>query len=239
MRQVTFGKLTCYLTGGDDNQGGGTGPLVVLLHGFGAPGNDLVGLEAALTLPPQVRILYPAAPIALGGPYGDGRAWWMLDVAALAQRALREEEVDRRAEVPEGLAQAREQLRACLDEACKALSPPDDGLVLGGFSQGSMLSCDLALHDDRPLAGLVLLSSTLIAQDVWVPRMPKRAGLKVFQSHGSSDPVLPLIGATQLAERLAQAGVVGDMIEFTGGHEIPMPVLKALSSFLHHVLPLS
>ena len=44
MRTTTLGQLTVHLTGGTDREGGGDGPLVVLLHGFGAPGTDLVPL---------------------------------------------------------------------------------------------------------------------------------------------------------------------------------------------------
>jgi predicted esterase len=52
----------------------------VLLHGFGAPGDDLLPLAEALDLP--VRFVFPAAPLELGmgGFYGDSRAWWMLDL---------------------------------------------------------------------------------------------------------------------------------------------------------------
>jgi phospholipase/carboxylesterase len=45
MRVDKLGGLTVRLTGGTDGKGGGNGPLVVLLHGFGAPGDDLVPLS--------------------------------------------------------------------------------------------------------------------------------------------------------------------------------------------------
>ena len=41
MREALLGGLKTRLTGGSDGQCGGEGPLVVLLHGFGAPGDDL------------------------------------------------------------------------------------------------------------------------------------------------------------------------------------------------------
>ena len=44
MREIQLGGLRTRVTGGTDGKGGGNGPLVVLLHGFGAPGNDLVPL---------------------------------------------------------------------------------------------------------------------------------------------------------------------------------------------------
>ena len=54
-----------------------------------------------------MRFVFPAAPLELGGLYGDSRAWWLLDLAKL-ERELRAGAIrDRRDEVPEGLADAR------------------------------------------------------------------------------------------------------------------------------------
>ena len=44
MRVETYGGLDVYVAGGPDREGGGNGPVVILLHGFGAPGDDLVSL---------------------------------------------------------------------------------------------------------------------------------------------------------------------------------------------------
>ena len=60
MRTTTLGQLTVHLTGGTDREGGGDGPLVVLLHGFGAPGTDLVPLWRELRAPPGTRFAFPA-----------------------------------------------------------------------------------------------------------------------------------------------------------------------------------
>src|SRR5690606_2105799 len=49
MRTEILGGLTACVTGGTDGKGGGDGPVVVLLHGFGAPGTDLVALGPALS----------------------------------------------------------------------------------------------------------------------------------------------------------------------------------------------
>ena len=72
-----------WATGGDDDRGGGDGPAVVLCHGFGAPGDDLVPLAEVLSAPPRTRFFFPEAPLALPAPYGDARAWWMLDLLRL------------------------------------------------------------------------------------------------------------------------------------------------------------
>ena len=55
MREETIAGLQVRFTGGTDRNGGGDGPLVVLMHGFGAPGTDLVPLARVLDVPREVR----------------------------------------------------------------------------------------------------------------------------------------------------------------------------------------
>ena len=59
MRQLKLGTLTAHVTGGTDRDGGGAGPVVVLLHGYGAPGTDLVPLWRELAVPHEVRFVFP------------------------------------------------------------------------------------------------------------------------------------------------------------------------------------
>jgi phospholipase/carboxylesterase len=100
-----------------------------------------------------------------------------------------------------------------------------------------MLACDVALRLDRPPAGLVLMSGTLVAQQEWTPLLPKRKGLKVLQSHGNQDPLLPFAQAERLRDLLTKAGLIVDWVGFRGGHEIPELVLSRLSGWLKSVLP--
>ena len=209
----------------------------VLMHGFGAPGDDLVALAGAIDVPPGTELVFPEAPHALAElardpRYGDARAWWMIDVAglerALATGTLR----DLSTESPPGLPAARAAMSEVLDELAR--EAPGRRLVLGGFSQGAMLALDLALREPgRPLAGLVLLSGALIAAREWVPRMTGRAGTPVFQSHGRSDVVLSFAGAEQLRDALTKAGLDVRFQSFQGPHTIPPAVLEELGPWLH------
>lgn len=204
---------------------------VVLLHGFGAPGDDLVALAQFMKVP-GARFVFPEAPIELGGLYGDSRAWWLLDLAKL-EADLRSGAVrDRRTEVPEGLAQARDQLSRFLDQLNARLSIADSQLVLGGFSQGAMLSLDVALHRETPPAALILMSGTLLAEAVWTPRMGRLAGVPVFQSHGTSDALLPFAIAELLRDTLRDAGARVEFVQFVGGHEIPPVVLDGAAALV-------
>jgi phospholipase/carboxylesterase len=242
MREQQFGELTVRVTGGRDLEGAGDGPLIVLLHGFGAPGTDLVPLWRQLNVPHEVRFAFPEAPLDLAriaGPgYAGGRAWWMIDLAALEAAMATGRRPDRSHEEPEGLAEARDALVGTLSALQRDLGVPDGQLVLGGFSQGSMLALDVALRTQLSLAGLVLMSSTLIARDAWEPAMPNRAGLPVLMSHGRADPLLPFATAETLRGLLEDAGMAVQWHPFNGGHTITEGVLEDLSPFLGRVLPL-
>lgn len=235
MRTEVLGGLRVRLSGGTDGNGAGTGPVVVLLHGFGAPGDDLVPLWRYLRAKDGLRFAFPEAPLSLGGlGFGDSRAWWMIDLQTFERAvALQKPELITE-DIPEGIAERRGQISQVLDalEQRFAGSP----LVLGGFSQGAMLACEVALHDPRRLAGLVLLSGMMVNGAAWRAKMPERRGLPVFMSHGEYDPIIPFPLAGMLRDQLNQAGIGVDFGSFPGGHEIPEEVLGRLTAFLRVVL---
>ncbi len=237
MNLVEIGKLSARVVGGDDRQGGGTGPVVVLLHGFGAPGSDLVSLHRVIDAPPGTRWVFPEAPIALGGPFGDGRAWWQIDMAELQSIKARNAERELTDRNPVGIELARDALSSFLDALPAKLNVDPKKIVLGGFSQGAMLSLDNVLRDaERPLAGLVLMSGSIVGKPTLVPLFPKRKSLPVFASHGREDPVLPFSIADGLVGELKTAGYSVDWVPFRGGHGIGDPVVAELGKFLRRVL---
>ena len=232
MRDEQLGGLRTRITGGTDGKGGGRGPLVLLLHGFGAPGDDLVSLADVMAVPAGTRFAFPEGPLSLSFGPSDARAWWLIDMARIAADQAAGRVRDLSQEIPKGLAPARETMRVFLKEVERKLGAEPRKTILGGFSQGAMLSCDAILHSDRPYAGLVQLSGNVLAQSLWGPLMPKRKGLPVFQSHGTQDEILPYVGAERLRDALIHAGLSVEWHSFRGGHEIPRTVLKRLDPFI-------
>jgi phospholipase/carboxylesterase len=239
MRRLTAAGLDVIVAGGEDREGGGDGPLVVLCHGFGAPGEDLVPLFRQLAVPREVRFAFPAAPMDLGatiGPaYRGGRAWWMIDPKSLedAQRGIRQ---DRSHTVPEGLVEARNMVTELLRELGNVLGATPDKTILGGFSQGAMLSLDVALRLPNRPAGLCLMSGSIVAIDEWQPLFAALKGAPIVQSHGRSDPLLPFDVAETLRDLLRGAGADLRWVEFSGGHTIPGSVLDALGKLIEDVM---
>lgn len=211
---------------------------VILCHGFGAPGDDLVGLgpELVRQVPAlrDVRFYFPAAPLSLGElGFGDSRAWWLIDMMAI-QRLARDEAAQRefRKVEPEGLPAARKALLALVQEVATHTGLPLGRIVLGGFSQGAMLATDVTLRLEEAPAALVVLSGTLLIEDVWRAKAKARAGLPVFQSHGRQDPLLPYPASEWLRDVFVEAGMQHEFVPFDGGHTIGPEALERLGDFL-------
>jgi len=232
MHEEQLGGLRTRIIGGTDGKGGGRGPLVVLLHGFGAPGDDLVPLADALNVPVGTRFVFPEGPLSLSFGPSNARAWWIIDMARIAADQAAGRVRDLSNEIPKGLAPARETLLVFLKEVERKLGADPRKTILGGFSQGAMLSCDVMLRTTQPYAGLIQLSGTLLAAQEWTPLLQKRKDLPVFQSHGMQDELLPYRGAERLRDIMVHAGLSVEWQSFRGGHEIPRSVLQRLGPFI-------
>lgn len=206
---------------------GGSEPLVVLLHGFMGTAADLAPF--ARSLGTGARFLFPEGLVDLAARGLPGRAWWPIDTDARAEAIVKGPR-DLSAFVPDGLATARVFLEGVLD----GLAPEDRArpLVLGGFSQGAMLSCELALGTSRALAGLVLFSGARIDAARWRTLYASRRGTPVFMSHGRSDPDLSFAAAESFRAELTAAGWATTWCAFDGEHQIPLVAWRAFKRWL-------
>lgn len=232
MKAVQLGPLSAIIT--PDLSKDEVKKTVVLLHGYGAPGTDLVGLERAIDAPEGTRFVFFQAPNTIDGTSGPnaGRAWWHIDMMELQIARMTGQNEALAESTPAGISEAC----AFLDEALLALQTEFgldwSALVIGGFSQGAMLSCDWALRSPHPIEALLQLSGTMISETEWRELMLKRAPLRVFQSHSPDDQVLPFVLAERLRDAMQEAKLTTTFVEFRGGHGIASSVTDALSAFL-------
>jgi phospholipase/carboxylesterase len=214
-----FGGLQ-FATGGElgENDRGGT--TIVLLHGFGASGDDLVSLAQGLTHP-HARYIVPAAPIEL--PNG-GRAWWPMrgHPTYNAEQVL--------VVASEKLPAARTAVQGLLSTIHERFAP--DSLFLIGFSQGAMLALDVALDPARAVDRVAVLSGALLDDAQARLETPRQATPSVFVSHGRQDPVLRFQGAEHLVAALKARNFPVTFRPFDGGHEIPPATVEDLKAFL-------
>ena len=201
---------------------GKPGHMVILLHGYGADGNDLIGLAPVMgPLMPDVVFYAPNAPQPCeGNPFGY--QWFpvsRLDPAlALA-----------------GVRGAAADVDAFLDEKMAEHGLDESKTALVGFSQGTMMALHVGLRRARPLAGIVGFSGMLAGPEVLKDEIKSRP--PVLLTHGDKDEMLPHILSHRAAEVLQQHDVkVGLHIAEGIGHGINDTGLSAAARFLIEVV---
>lgn len=198
--------------------------VVVMLHGYSMRAEDLAPFARSIGV--AAHFLVPEGPLAAEP---SGHAWWDIDRVARA-RALAAGPRDLAHERPSGAPTARAQLVAFLDAARArwGASP----LVLVGFSQGGMLSCDMVLREEQHVDGLALLSASRIAIEEWEPLAERLAGLPVLVSHGREDDDLSFAAGEGLRDFAQAGGARVTWVPHDRGHELPPVVWRRLRTFL-------
>ena len=156
--------------------GGRPSRLVILLHGLGADGNDLIGLAPYWApLLPTAEFLSPNAPFPCDmAPYGY--QWFSAqDRSPMAVLA--------------GVRAAAPLLQAFIDDALAQRGLDEAGLALVGFSQGTMMSLFVGLRRAKPVAGIVGFSGRLLAPELLAEELRSRP--RTLLVHGTDDPLVP------------------------------------------------
>ena len=176
-------------------RGGAGPPNIVLLHGYGSNAEDWLQFVETIRLPPNGRFLFPNGPWR--GPSG-ARGWWWLNIEGHVPKG--EQFPDFSVANPGGIKVASRLVREFLEDV-------PGPIVLGGFSQGAMLSGEIAFQTDQPLAALVMIGGTTVNEAAWVERFPGRRSLPIFIAHGRHDGVLPFAIADRFRTKLQAAGL--------------------------------
>ena len=210
--------------------GNGAGTVaVVVLHGFGADYGDLVPLASVIDPAGSLDWHFLRAPLQLqyaGTVYG--RAWFPDREDEMAQALQGDYFRDLEALDPPGLRSSGRQVR----EYIQRFGLGGKELFVGGFSQGAMVAAESVLHDGVTPAGLFLLSGALIAGKRTAEEARSLPGCRFFQSHGTEDLILPLAAARRLHDVLDDAGWVGQLHTFSGGHSVPEEIVVQLRGWL-------
>ena len=192
--------------------------LVVLLHGYGADGNDLIGIGAEWQPQlPDAEFVSPHAPFPCeAAPFG--RQWFSF------QGRTREE-------VVEGVQQAAAILQQYLTELLAERGLDESRLALVGFSQGAMMSLYVSLRRAKPVAAVVAYSGRLFAAEALAVEMKSKP--KILLVHGDADQVVLPESHPHALSALQAAGVaVEGMLRPGLGHGIDVEGLTRGVEFL-------
>ena len=224
--KLTIGKLSVTLVTGTDKPKG----AVILCHGFGAGGDDLVSIANEMVKSDgsfkKMAFLFPEAPIDMSAEMGfDSRAWWMIDVDEIQRLGEQGKFRELKSTSPDELPGCNAMIREVIDYAKSKFELPISKIVIGGFSQGAMVTTDVALSLDESVGGLVIWSGTLICQEKW-QSLTGEHEFPVYQSHGTLDPILPFDLAVDLCSMFSDAGADIQFTEFDGPHTISISAMK-------------
>jgi phospholipase/carboxylesterase len=201
--------------------GGEPSRLVILLHGLGADGNDLIGLAPYWArLLPTAEFLSPNAPFPCDmAPYGYQ---WYSSQDRSPEAALA------------GVRAAAPILDAFIDDALAQRGLQEHDLALVGFSQGTVMSLHVGLRRERPLAGIAGYSGRLLAPELLASELRSRP--KTLLVHGTEDPLIPYTELAEAEAALKAAGVAVETVTSYGiGHSIDEEGLRRGGLFLRDV----
>ena len=202
--------------------GGTPRRLAILLHGLGADGDDLIGLQQYWgRLVPEAEFVSPNAPFPCDmAPYGY--QWFSVqDRSPPAVLA--------------GVRAAAPLLDAFIDDALEKRGLDDGKVALIGFSQGTMMALYVGLRRAKQLAGILGYSGRLIAPDRLASELRSRP--PVLLVHGTDDPMVPFESMADAEAALKGAGVPVETLACVGvEHAIDPEGLERGGRFLREAL---
>lgn len=202
--------------------GGAPKQLVILLHGYGSNGNDLISLAPFWhQAVPDALFLAPNAPEQIPGMAGAWQ-WWDLSTRDRASRAA-------------GAARAGPVLDAYIDRQLKRYGLSEDELVLVGFSQGTMMALHVGPRRERRIAGIVGYSGMLA--DVGSLSRDPHTRPPILLIHGSADDVISIGSYHEAKTELERLGFdVSAHVSAGLGHSVDMAGLELGKQFVRRVL---
>jgi phospholipase/carboxylesterase len=202
--------------------GGNARSLVVLLHGYGSNGDDLISL-APLVQPllPDAAFVAPNAPSRIPN-MAEAYQWWPIRSFSMEERSA-------------GAVVAAPAIDAFLTEELARLDLGDDRLLLIGFSQGTMMALHVGLRRETAAAGIIGYSGMLVAADRLAGEIRSRPPILLV--HGTVDDVVPFASLAEAERELRGAGLdVETHISPGIGHTVGPDGLAAGGAFARRVL---
>ena len=195
---------------------------VIWLHGLGADGHDFVPIVPLLGLEKNaVRFVFPHAPM-MPVRLNMGmvmRSWY--DIVSLEEHAIDRPGLDRSVSAIRDLV-SRENERGI----------PTERILLAGFSQGGSVALRAALTSRDPFLGVVALSTYFID----TPVTPAANGLRIFQAHGTYDPVVAYEWGVRSRDRLEGLGCDVTWKDYPMEHAVCPEEIEDLASWLSKVM---
>ena len=197
-------------------------PLVIFLHGYGSNEQDLFGIKD--DLPTQYTYLSVRAPMVME----EGSYQWFRKKGEGAYNGETDD-----------LKTSAQLLLDFVAQAAKKYHTEPDKVVLVGFSQGAIMSYEVALRHPEAVGGIAALSGRIlpVLKSELQPD-EKRQSLAIFIGHGTADKRLPFSDGTDANSLLKSASLEPEFHAYEGvGHNISADEVQDLSAWLQRLNP--
>ncbi len=211
--------------------GGNPAVSIIWMHGLGADGNDFVPVvnELDLSGTPAVRFIFPHAPlraVTINNGYVM-RAWYDVSPDDLAGNTRRADE--------RGVRESQAQIETLIErEAARGI--PANHVILAGFSQGGAIALQTGLRHERPLAGIMALSTYLPLADSFAGEAaPANRATPIFMAHGTFDPVVPYAMGAGSMTFLTGLGYRMEWHDYPMQHSVCIEEIRDIGNWLRNV----
>ena len=186
-------------------------PLVILLHGYGSHMGDLASICESINREDYIYVC-PNAPIAIDFGIGSvGFAWSEI-----------------------GEENHEEILIPFFQEIFDEFNIDTERVVLGGFSQGGIMTYKNGLTNPQLFRGLIILSGKMPEQD-YLSTLLTNNSQEIFIAHGTNDGIISVADARKARRLLVDYAYSPKYIEYDMAHQITPEVLTDLTVWLNHV----
>ncbi|WP_395339439.1 alpha/beta hydrolase [Ningiella sp. W23] len=202
---------------------------IIWLHGLGDSGNGFAPIAPELKLPKEmgVKFIFPHAPIR-PVTINNGmemRAWY--DIKSM--------DMESRADL-EGVLESSKLVQDLIEQEI-ASGIPSNKILLAGFSQGGVIALHLGTRYEKPLAGIVALSTYMSApQSLASEKSEENANVPILCCHGLQDEVVPLFLGKGAYQSLTENGYKAQWKEYVMQHNVCLPEINDISKFIQQHL---
>lgn len=197
---------------------------VIWLHGLGASGHDFEPIVPELGLNLPVRFIFPHAPsmpVTINGGYVMP-AWY----------DIYERSLDRKVDVEQIVASSQAVDQLIDDEIAKGI--PSQNIIIAGFSQGGAVAYQTVMASQRPLAGLLALSTYFATADQ-INRITISPDTAVRIDHGDFDEVVPAVLGFRAKQTLQDLGFNPTFTTYPMAHQVCMPQIRDIGHWMNGV----
>jgi phospholipase/carboxylesterase len=200
---------------------------VIWLHGLGADGNDFAPIVPELNLPADmsIRFIFPHAPtmpVTINGGFVMP-AWY--DILEMT--------IDREVDIA-GLMASADEINAFIERELER-GVASERIVIAGFSQGGAVAYQVALSYEKPLAGLLAMSSYFATADL-IKYSEVNKTIPIRIQHGEFDPVVPEHLGRKATAQLIKNGYSAGYQNYPMEHSVCPQQIRDISEWLKTIL---